>query len=168
MSPPAPGRLSTTTCWRQLSVSFCPRTRARKSLAAPGGKEKPFFINVAFNAVHSVVKARPDLAKKYEGTKSDGTRRTKPAFAALTEGEDQAIARILHYLDESGLSENTLVFFTSDNGGSGAGPRNAPLRAAKGSFYEGGLRVPLIARWPGVVKPGRIGPPEPANHRPDS
>ena len=119
---------------------------------ASAEKAKPFFMNVAFNAVHTAILPRPDLQKKYDDHTIGGTRQDKPAFAALTEGADQAIARILKYLDDNNLADNTLVIFTSDNGGSGGSERNAPLRLAKGTFYEGGLRVPMIVRLPGVTK----------------
>lgn len=124
--------------------------------AAGPDKDKPFFINVAFNAVHTVVKARPDLLDKYNKLKSKDPRHTRADFAALIEGEDQAIARILRFLDEHHLADHTLVVFTSDNGGSSASTHNDPLRGYKGMFYEGGLRVPLIARLPGIIRPGSV------------
>jgi arylsulfatase A-like enzyme len=96
------------------------------------------------------------LLKKYEGIKSGDSRHERADYAALIEGEDQAIARVLKFLDESGLAGNTLVLFTSDNGGAGGMTANTPLREVKGTFYEGGLRVPMIARWPGVIKAGAV------------
>lgn len=127
-----------------------------RHLASPAERDKPFFMNVAFNAVHTTIKARPDLMAKYEKFPSTDDRHKRPDFAGLTEGEDQAIARILKFIDDNGLADNTLVLFTSDNGGSGGGARNAPLRLSKGTFYEGGLRVPMIARLPGVIQPGSV------------
>ncbi|HZZ43251.1 MAG TPA: sulfatase-like hydrolase/transferase [Tepidisphaeraceae bacterium] len=124
-----------------------------KHLASPD-KDKPFFINVAFNAIHAAVRSRRDLISKYNKIKSHDPRHPKADFAALIEGEDQAIARILKFLDDNHLSDNTLVIFMSDNGGSAASTHNDPLRGYKGMFYEGGLRVPSIARLPGVIKPG--------------
>lgn len=124
-----------------------------KHLASPD-KDKPFFMNVAFNAVHAAIRPRPDLVTKYNRIKSNDPRHTRADYAALTEGEDQAIARILRFLDEHHLSENTLVLFTSDNGGASPSTINEPLRGFKGMFYEGGLRVPAIVRLPGVIKPG--------------
>lgn len=72
----------------------------------------------------------------------------------MIEGMDISIGRILAELDKLKLADNTMVVFTSDNGGFAGVADNRPLRAAKGHLYEGGIRVPLIVRWPGVVKPG--------------
>jgi len=124
--------------------------------------DKPFFINVAFNAVHAAIKARPDLQAKWNKIQSQDPRHGRADYAALLEGEDQAIGRILHVLEDpngdgdtsDSVVKNTLVILTSDNGGFGGSTNNAPLRQAKGTFYEGGLRVPVIARLPGVVKEG--------------
>ena len=69
---------------------------------------------------------------------------------------DRSMGRILEFLEDTGLSENTLVVFTSDNGGFGGVADNRPLRAEKGYLYEGGIRVPLVVRWPGVVSPETI------------
>jgi arylsulfatase A-like enzyme len=120
--------------------------------AAGENKSKPFFMNVAFNAVHSTIRPRPDLLRKYESIQSKDPRHTRADVAALVEGLDQAVARILRHLDDRGLADNTLVIFTSDNGGSGAFTKNGPLRGVKGMYYEGGIRVPLIARLPGVIE----------------
>ena len=124
--------------------------------AAGSDKAKPFFINVAFNAVHTTINPRPDLLAKYKAIKSADPRHKRPDVAAEVEGMDQAVARILRHLDEHGLAGNTLVVFTSDNGGSGASTHNNPLRGYKGMFYEGGIRVPLVACLPGVIKPGAV------------
>jgi arylsulfatase A-like enzyme len=79
-------------------------------------------------------------------------------YAAMIEDLDTNVGRVLDKLDELGLTEHTIVIFTSDNGGlstsEGSPTSNAPLRAGKGWLYEGGIRVPLVVRWPGVVKPG--------------
>jgi arylsulfatase A-like enzyme len=77
-----------------------------------------------------------------------------PRYAAMIEAMDAAIGRVLNALDELQVADRTLVIFTSDNGAFGGVADNRPLRAAKGYLYEGGIRVPLIVRWPGVVKPG--------------
>ncbi|HWB54832.1 MAG TPA: sulfatase [Tepidisphaeraceae bacterium] len=125
-----------------------------RHLASPKDHDKPFFINIAFNAVHARIKSRPDLVAKYKRIKSSDPRHTRADYAALLEGEDQAIGRILHFLKEHNLRNNTLVIFVSDNGGYATSTSNAPLRGSKGMFYDGGLRVPMIVRLPGVIPAG--------------
>src|SRR4029453_1998680 len=86
---------------------------------------------------------------------------SNPVYAAMVESMDEAIGRVLKKLDDLKLSENTLVIFTSDNGGlatTEGGPTgatfNGPLREGKGFLYEGGVRVACIMKWPGIIKPG--------------
>jgi arylsulfatase A-like enzyme len=83
-----------------------------------------------------------------------------PAYAAMIESLDENVGRLLGVLDEIGQAENTVVFFTSDNGGlataEGSPTCNAPLAEGKGWMYEGGTREPLIVRWPGVTRPGSL------------
>jgi arylsulfatase A-like enzyme len=86
-------------------------------------------------------------------------KQTRADYAAMIESLDQSVGRIVAVLAELGLTERTAIFFTSDNGGLTLGnppvTDNSPLRAGKGSAYEGGVRVPLIVKWPGVISPGR-------------
>ena len=81
-------------------------------------------------------------------------------YAGMVEAMDLAVGKVLAKLDELGLRENTLVIFTSDNGGlstsEGWPTSNLPLRGGKGWMYEGGIREPLLVRWPAVVKPGSV------------
>lgn len=115
---------------------------------------EPFFVNVAFNAVHTVVNSRPDLETKYNGVAaSTSPQHDDPAYAGLLEGMDQAIGRIIDYVDQNGLSGNTIIVFVSDNGGAGA-TDNFPLLGGKGSFHDGGIRVPMIAFMPGTIPAG--------------
>ena len=121
-------------------------------------KDEPFFAWVSEYAPHFPVndaQARPDLLAKYRA-KTPGEDPAKPSYGALTEGVDQSVARIIDYLEATPdprnggkpLAENTLVIFTSDNGGEedpvNSGAFNGPLRADKGQLYEGGVRVPWI------------------------
>jgi len=92
---------------------------------------------------------------KYERI-SESERQGKPEYAAMIESVDQSVGRVLTALKEYGLEDNTLVIFTSDNGGFFNATNNAPLRANKGAYYEGGIRVPLIIKWPSVARAGRV------------
>jgi len=121
-------------------------------------KDKPFFLYMSHYAVHVPIQAKKDIVEKYRNKPSLG--RKNPAYAAMIESVDQAVGRIMSTLEELNLSRRTVVFFTSDNGGLSDVTDNSPLRAGKGYPYEGGIRVPLIIRWPGVIKPGsRSGEP---------
>ncbi len=119
-------------------------------------KDKPFFLYLPHFAVHTPVQGRPDLVKKYEANLKPGLMHTNTGYAAMMESLDSAVGRVLAALEENKLEENTIVIFTSDNGGRVPTTANKSLRVGKGSAYEGGLRVPLIVRWPGVTKPGSI------------
>lgn len=124
--------------------------------AAPSGK--PFFLYLPFYSVHAPLEAPSETLEKYrrkkataEGAAAAG--RMRPVHAAMVEETDRAVGRVLDALDAAGVAENTLVVFTSDNGGVGGATDLSPLRGAKRSLYEGGLRVPLIVRYPGVARP---------------
>lgn len=115
---------------------------------------RPFFLYLSFFAVHAPIEPPPDLLARYRGAPR-GTRHHRPAYAALVGAMDLAVGRVLDALDARGCRDETLVIFTSDNGGHVAYTDNAPLRAGKGTFHEGGLRVPLIVRAPGAGPVGR-------------
>ncbi|MCX7886339.1 MAG: sulfatase [Verrucomicrobiae bacterium] len=138
-------------------------------------KERPFFVSFCSYDVHTPLMARPDLQKKYEAKRQrlglepkwgrEGLRDVRLAqehavYAGMVEALDQAVGKVLRKLDELGLRDRTIVVFTSDNGGlstsEGSPTSNWPLRAGKGWLYEGGIRVPLIIRWPGVAQPGAV------------
>lgn len=115
---------------------------------------QPFFLYLAYNAPHDPIQPRPDwLAKVQRREPRMSPRRAR--LVALIEHLDSGIGRVLDTLDQTHLAENTLVMFSSDNGGVLAnGANNGPWRGDKGHMYEGGLRVPFAARWPGHIKPG--------------
>jgi arylsulfatase A-like enzyme len=94
--------------------------------------------------------------EKYRAKVKPGLNHTDPGYAAMMESLDAAVGRVLDKLDALKLADRTIVIFTSDNGGRVPTTSNKPLRVGKGSAYEGGLRVPLIVRWPGVTKPGSV------------
>jgi arylsulfatase A-like enzyme len=114
-------------------------------------KEDPFFLYFPFYTIHTPLQGRPDLKEKYA---SRG--KALSDYAAMVECLDENIGRLLTALDDLGLTENTIVLFSSDNGGIRKLSKQDPWRAGKGSYFEGGIRVPLTVRWPGVVKPGSI------------
>ena len=138
-------------------------------------KNRPFFAYFAFYSVHTPLMAREDLRKKYEEKRKRlgleakwGTEDTREVrlnqdhavYAGMVEAMDLAIGKVLNKLDELGLRDNTLVFFTSDNGGlstsEGWPTSNLPLRGGKGWMYEGGIREPFLVRWPSVIKPNSV------------
>lgn len=115
-------------------------------------RDRPFFLYMAHYAVHTPIQAKQDLIAKYKA--KTPTNQKNPTYAAMVQSVDQAVGKIMAALDELKLTERTMVIFTSDNGGLLGPTHNAPLRAGKGYPYEGGIRVPLIVRWPGAVNAG--------------
>jgi arylsulfatase A-like enzyme len=133
-------------------------TEAERFIEA--NKDRPFFLYFAHYAVHIPLMAKPDVVAKYPAGGKPGTQ-NNPVYAAMVESMDDSVGRVVKKLDELGLTKNTLVIFTSDNGGLSVleGPHtpattNAPLREGKGYLYEGGIREPLLIAGPGVAKPG--------------
>lgn len=127
-------------------------------------KDKPFLLCLHHFGVHSPYEAKKNLIAKFQDKPGRGGHHN-PTYAAMIASVDESVGRVLAKLDELKLGDNTLVIFTSDNGGVGgyvaAGIKrkegvtnNAPLHGGKGMLYEGGVRVPWIARWTGKVQPG--------------
>ena len=118
-------------------------------------KDRPFFLHMCPYAVHTPLQAKKEVIAKYE--KKKPTNQNNAVYAAMVESVDQTVGKIMHALDESGLTDRMLVIFTSDNGGlKDYATDNSPLRSGKGYPYEGGIRVPLIIRWPGKIQPGSV------------
>ena len=111
---------------------------------------QPTFTCLWTYNVHYPFQAPEELIAKYKGKGGPGIR--NEIYAAQIEATDRAIGRVLDEIDRLGIADKTLVIFTSDNGGWEGAADNRPLRSGKGDLYEGGLRVPLIIRWPGVVE----------------
>jgi len=118
-------------------------------------REGPFFLYLSHYSVHTPIRAKPELIERYrEKTGSGG--QDNPTYAAMVHSVDESVGRLLMTLDTLGLAETTVVFFYSDNGGFGPVTSMAPLRGSKGMLYEGGIREPLIVRWPGRVESGYV------------
>lgn len=119
-------------------------------------RDRPFFLFLAHWDVHGPLVARPELVAKYEEKLATWTRNKSPynpTYAAMVEAVDTSVGRIVETLEELDLAEQTLVIFSSDNGGTRVSI-NEPLRGVKGSLYEGGVRVPTCMKWPGVIEAG--------------
>ncbi len=121
-------------------------------------KTRPFFVYLPHYAVHTPLMGKAEVIAKYASKADPKNPQRNAKYAALVESVDDSVGRILRKLDELKLTENTIVFFTSDNGGLVLNnvTSNLPLRAGKGSVYEGGVRVPLFIKWPGVTKAGSV------------
>lgn len=119
-------------------------------------KDRPFFLNLCHYAVHTPLMGKKELIDKFEAKTK--TNQKNAVYAAMIQSVDEATGRIMALLDDLNLADKTIVIFTSDNGGLMASTSNSPLRAGKGYPYEGGLRVPLIVRWPKIVQPGSLCP----------
>ena len=127
-------------------------------------QDKPFFLTVSHYAVHIPVEGSEAAIAKYRQKKKPATGVNHPIYAAMVEDLDTSVGRVLHKIEQLNLAQDTIVVFASDNGGlsktyTAIGETvstNAPLRDEKGTLYEGGVRVPLIVRWPGVITPGTV------------
>ena len=143
-------------------------------------KDQPFLAYLSFYSVHTPLQGRPDLVEKYKARAAeiageefadeeqvfgDKPRQVRvlqkhAVYAAMVEAMDEAVGTVLDQLDASGVADNTIVVFTSDNGGlstsEGSPTSNLPLRGGKGWVYEGGIREPWIIRYPGVTEPGSV------------
>ena len=116
-------------------------------------KHHPFFVYLPYYAVHTPLMGKEALIQKYK-EKGGRDGQDNPVFAAMVENVDTNIGRLLQLLDKLNLTKNTIIVFTSDNGGIRSISTQDPLRAGKGSYYEGGTRVPYIFKWPKIIEAG--------------
>ncbi len=128
-------------------------------------KNGPFFLYQSYHSVHTPIQSKKEYKEKYDKKPvPEGSKHSHAAYAGMVQSLDEGVGKILEKLDDLGIADRTVVVFMSDNGGVGgyrdAGiggteiTNNAPLRGGKGMLYEGGIHVPMIVRWPGVVEPG--------------
>ncbi len=119
-------------------------------------KEEPFFLYFSTHVVHAPIQAEKGKVEKFMklGLPEIGTESAE--YAGMCEHMDENIGRLLDSVDELGLRENTVVIFFSDNGGREPETSNAPLKGGKAELHEGGIRVPMIVRWPGQVKENSV------------
>ena len=124
--------------------------------------DNPFFLYLAHYAVHIPLEAKQAMIDKYKD-KPAWNGQNNPIYAAMVESIDKSVGKVIQALKKNGVDDNTIVVFTSDNGGLSVeegsntpATCNTPLRGGKGHLYEGGIRVPWVVKWPGVVKPGVV------------
>ncbi len=164
--------------WGQPGSYFHPYRKGIRSIGVlpPGGKEgdyltdrltteavrlmtqwkdEPFFLHLAYYAVHTPIQPKPELLAKYENLVSPGSRHAHPGYAAMVESVDQSLGTLRKHLQELNLDDRTIIFLTSDNGGViGRITDNFPLRSGKSNLYEGGVRVPTMIHRPGMAGAG--------------
>jgi len=140
-------------------------------------KNKPFFLYLSHYAVHVPLQSKKDLEEKYkvkaskaavsgserfgkEGARKVNLIQDNATYAGMMKSVDESVGKVLEKLRETNLADNTVIIFMSDNGGvatlEGWPTSNVPLRAGKGWLYEGGIREPMIIKWPGVTKPSSV------------
>lgn len=118
-------------------------------------KDKPFLLIVSHNSIHDPLVEAQSLIEKYEAMPASSKPENHPVVAAMIEVLDKSVGRVMDKMEQLDLNHQTVFIFYSDNGGKHSYAAQTPFRAGKGWLYEGGIRVPLIVRWPGVIEPGR-------------
>lgn len=118
-------------------------------------KDTTFFLYMPYYTVHTPIMGKKEQVERFKAKKGNENH-NRPDYAAMVYAMDQNVGKLLDALRQNGLEANTLVIFTSDNGGIRAISGQDPLRAGKGSYYEGGIRVPLVIKWPKKIKPQSV------------
>jgi arylsulfatase A-like enzyme len=118
-------------------------------------KNKTFFLYMTYYTVHTPIQGKEELIKKYENIEATPYH-NNATYAAMIEAMDMNVGRLINTLEELKLSDNTLIIFTSDNGGLFTVSEQYPLKYGKGAYYEGGTRIPLIVRWDGKIKANSV------------
>jgi arylsulfatase A-like enzyme len=119
-------------------------------------KDRPFFLYLSHYTVHTPLQAKQDIIDKYKAKVDPDYLQKNPTYAAMIHSLDEAVGRVAKKLQDAGITEDTIIIFMSDNGGLQGPTDNAPLRAGKGTAYEGGIREPMFIKWPGVAQPGSV------------
>lgn len=146
------------------SETFLTEALTQKAIQAmdyPVSRKQPFFLYMGHYALHTPIQGDARYLQRYLAMGLDST---EAKYASLVEGMDKSLGDIMDFLQKSGQEKNTVILFMSDNGGLSMSPprggtahtHNLPLREGKGSLHEGGIRVPMLVKWPGVVKPGTV------------
>jgi arylsulfatase A len=131
------------------------RERMEASQFIQANRERPWFVYLPHYTVHTPLQAKQPVIERYQSKSRPDAPQRNAKYAAMIESLDENIGALMRTLEETGLADRTVVMLTGDNGGwLPSTNTNLGLRAGKGSPYEGGVRVPLIVRWPGVTKPG--------------
>ena len=118
-------------------------------------KGRPFFLYMAHYAVHTPIMAKEDIIDKYKA-KPSTPEHNNATYAAMIQSMDEAVGRVMDKLEELNIADHTIVVFMSDNGGLLGKTNNTPLRGGKAQAYEGGIREPMIIKWPGIAKAGSV------------
>jgi arylsulfatase A-like enzyme len=119
-------------------------------------KDNPFFLYVTHNTIHTPIMGKEKLVEKYKNKSGADLPQNNPIVAAMIEELDDSVGSLLAKLDELDIADKTIVIFFGDNGGLERSAKQIPLRSGKANLYEGGIREPLIVRWPGVIQQGSV------------
>jgi len=147
---------------KDINLTDALTIEAKKQVDAAAARKKPFYLYMSHYAVHGPWEPDNRFIHKYR-TKKDGVkpkaakiRSRHEAYASMIEGMDKSLGDLMEHLRKLSIEENTIIMFMSDNGAELMTPQNKPLRGAKHQPYEGGTRVPMIVKWPGVTRPGAV------------